>query len=119
MAFTTPAKFLGIWVAGDVDGFTIYTDKRGRITAFEKSPPEKPPSALQTRQRQRFRAAQRSWSLLSREERARLEEACRSASVPMTGQNLWIHTSLKADHNALDTLERQTGITLPRPTTIA
>lgn len=102
-------------ISGDVGGFTIYTDRFGRKVVFPKSPPEKPPSTEQLRQQTRFKTAQASWKSLSEIEVKNLEDACKKTNVPMTGQNLWIHTALTNDQEAMRTIQRQSGITLTIP----
>lgn len=113
MAWSIPWQILGLTVSGDVGGFTIYTDRYNRKVVFPKSPPEKPPSEEQIALRSRFTEAQSAWSVLNASNKAALEEACRKLSVPMTGQNLYIKVALTNDQGALETLERQSGITLP------
>lgn len=115
MAYTIPWNLLAMQISGDVGGYTIFTDRFGRKTVFPKSPPEKPPSSQQLIQRQRFKTAQTSWNALSSDQVKNLEDACRITNVPMTGQNLWIHTALTNDTEAMKTIERQSGITLTIP----
>jgi hypothetical protein len=119
MALTIPASVLGLIVSGDVDGLTIYTDRYGQKIAYPKSPPDKPPSALQIIQRDRFRAAMNNWKVADAQVRADYESVSLLASLCMTGLNLWLHFSLKGRQSALTTLSRQTGITLPMPPAIA
>ncbi len=118
MAYTAPWQLMGIWVSGDVGGITIYTDQRGRKTAFPKSPPEKPPSEKQIHQRARFRTAQVAWSNLTDTEKRNLEEACIRTSLVLTGQNLYISASLRNDDEGLVTVSRQANVPLPTVTYI-
>jgi hypothetical protein len=104
---------MGLQVSGDFADLTIYTDRYGRKVPFLKSPPKEPPSPAQVAQRASFRAAQQSWAALSASQKAALEDACRRTSIPLTGQNLWIHTKMKLDDAAYHTIERQSGINLP------
>lgn len=113
MAYTLPLQLFGVWVSGDVDGLTIYTDRFGRKVAFPKAPPEKPPSDLQTHQRNRFRDAQVAWNALTPGQKKQLEDAAEKGSLVMTGQNLYISVALRNDSTALATLARQTDTTLP------
>lgn len=115
MAFTVPMNILGFQVSGDIGGLTIYTDRYGKKVAFPKSPPKDPPSEKQLHQRMRFREAQLSWTGLSNQVKKDYENLCRIANVPMTGQNIWIHTALRNDRRAIKTLIRQTGVTVPIP----
>lgn len=115
MAFTVPVNILGLQVSGDIGGLTIYTDRFGKKIAFPKSPPKDPPSEKQLHQRIRFRDAQQSWTGLPNQVKIDYEELCRKANVPMTGQNIWIHTALTNDETAIKTLIQQTGISVPIP----
>lgn len=115
MAFTTPVHMLGLQVSGDLGELTIYTDRFGKKVAFPKSPPKDPPSEKQTAMRLRFRDAQKQWANLEDQVKKDFEDICRQANVPMTGQNLSMHTALMNDDSALVTLMRQTGITVPIP----
>ena len=113
MAYTVPWQLMGIWVSGDVGDFTIYTDRFGRKVVFPKSPPKKPASKAQISHRARFKTAQSAWNDLSDSDKARLEEATLKSGIVMTGQNLYISVAMKNDQTALDTVSRQTGISLP------
>lgn len=106
---------LGLIVSGDIDGITIYTDRHGRKVAYPKSPPEKPPSPLQTFQRTRFKDAMTSWRNSTQQSRTDYEAVSLKTSLSMTGLNLWLHFSLKGRSPALATLSRQAGITLTMP----
>ncbi len=116
MAFTVPVNILGIQVSGDLGGLTIYTDRFGKKVPFPKSPPKEPPSPQQSHQRAKFAAAQKEWSTQTDQVKKDYEDLCRITNVPMTGQNLWIHTALRNDFTALETLQRQSGISVPSPT---
>ncbi len=114
MAWTVPWNLIGLGVAGDVGGLTVYTDRFGRKVAYPKSPPDKPPSDLQIAQRTRFREAQAAWSALDLGQKLNLELAVMKSSICMTGQNLYITVALKNDQAGLDTIARQTDLTLPQ-----
>jgi len=113
VAWTIPWHLIGMQVSGDVGDFSIYTDRFGRKVVYPKAPPEKPPTAAQTARREAFKAAQQSWSALSSEAKANLEEACRVLSMPLTGQNLWISAVMRQDTTAYRTVAAQSGIALP------
>lgn len=102
-------------VSGDFGDLTIYTNRFGKKVAFPKSPPDKAPTPIQNQQRSRFFLAQADWSSQTKQVKSNLEELCRKANIPMTGQNLWIHAALMNDNQAIVTLERQTGISVPKP----
>jgi len=113
VARSIPWNLLGFGVSGDVGGYTIYTDRKFRKVAFPIAPPEKPPSPAQINLRARFKTAQANWKAETDQVKQELEEACRRASIVMTGQNLYIKVALKNDNDALQTLAKQTGTTLP------
>jgi hypothetical protein len=113
MALGVPANALGLIVSGDVDGYTIYTDMKGRKVAFPQAPPKEPPSPLQISHRARFRQAQEAWTALTVPEKEALELACQRASLAMTGQNIYIAIALKNQPGLVETLERQTDLALP------
>lgn len=113
MAWTIPWQIIGLQVSGDFGDLTIYTDRYGKKIPFPKSPPKEPPSAAQLAVRSAFKTAQAEWKALTANQKAALETACRKTSVPLTGQNLWIHCRTTNDWDAYATIQRQSGITLP------
>lgn len=114
MAFTVlPFNLLGFRVAGDVSGFTCYTDKFGRKVWYKKAPPDKPPSQRQLDRRRLFKLAVEAWKNLTAEEKQQLEIAASKASLCLTGQNLYTSCSLRAAEGTYRTIERQTHTTLP------
>jgi hypothetical protein len=115
MAWTFPPNLIGIAAAGDCGDLTMYTDRFGQKVWFPKSPPKDPPSPAQASLRAAFKSAQQSYMALSAAQKKTLEDACRRTSIPMTGQNLWIHTIMKLDKDAYLTIQRQSGLTLPTP----
>jgi len=118
MAFATALDIWGLIVSGDIGDLTIYTDRFGRKTAYPISYPNKPPSPLQIIQRNRFRDAQAQWSTLTTAQRAAYELAVNRASLCMTGQNLYISIALKASWGTLETIAKQTGVSLVPPTPV-
>lgn len=106
---------LGLVVVGDLAGQTIYTDRHGRKIFYKQSPPQKPPSAMQTLQRQRFADAVQNWHDATAETRDNYEKASLAASLSMTGLNLWVSISLTAKLAVLATIQRQTLVELPPP----
>lgn len=113
MALGVPPNALGMIVSGDVDGYTIYTDMKGRKVAFPQAPPKEPPSPMQISHRARFASAQSAWTALTPQQKATLELATDRTSLAMTGQNLYIAIALKSNPDLVRTLERQTDLTLP------
>lgn len=113
VALTVPAQVMGLIVSGDVAGYTIYTDMRGRKVAFPVAPPKEPPSPPQIAHRERFRQAVAAYLALSAEQRATLELCVQRASLALTGLNLYIAIALKNQTGLVETLERQTDLSLP------
>lgn len=109
------SNVLGLVVSGDLGDLTIYTDRFGKKIVFPKSPPKDPPSAAQTVQRERFRSAQQAYMALTSQEKIAYEDLALAASLCATGQNLFIHVSLKHSFEFLATLQRQWGIPVPNP----
>ena len=115
MALGIPANALGLIVAGDVGGYTIYTDRHGRKVVFPRSPPKKPPSPMQIKQRARFAQAVTNWRNATQLTRDQFEALSMRANICMTGHNLFIALSLRDDPKLFDTLKRQTGLPAPLP----
>lgn len=115
MAYSIPWNLIGINVSGDIGDLTIYTDRFGKKVPFPKSPPKEPPSPEQTQVRNRFRSAQQTYMALSDSEKLAYEELTKKLSLMMTGQNLWISISMKGDVESLQTMMRQSGVTVPIP----
>lgn len=114
MAFTVvPWDLLGFRVMGDCGGYTIYTDRYGRKVFYKKAPPDKPASPLQRHHRDRFRDAVVAWKALDDAEKQSLEAAVASASLCLTGQNLYTSCALRHDAATYMTVERQTAVQLP------
>lgn len=105
-------KLLGFNATGDLGPFTAYTSTRHGTVWFYKSPPLKPPSRFQIRQRDRFRLAAEGWRSLTDEERSRWDLACRLAGLYLSGYNLWIFWQLVQSRPHMRTIERQSGVTL-------
>lgn len=118
MAIGIPASMIGMIVSGDVDGLTIYTDRHGRKVAYPKSPPKEPPTDIQIACRARFKAAQAEYMSMTDDQKFRYEELTRKASLCLTGQNLFIHVAMKHSFGLLDTLQQQTGVSVPAPTPV-
>ena len=115
MPFGIPASIIGLVVVGDLAGQTIYTDRHGRKIYYPQSPPNKPASPMQIKQRARFQTAVENWKATDPTTRIRYEDASLAASLAMTGLNLWVSISLTEDVEVLETIARQTGIPLSPP----
>lgn len=114
-----PAKHLysifGFLIWGDLGPVTMYRNKQGKIVAFSKTWPDKPPSAEQEAQRLIFTEAAADWQTLTACQRGEWETASRRASLCMHGYDLFVHWKCCGDDQAIQTLERQTGTTLLPP----
>jgi hypothetical protein len=108
--------FLGLYVAGDLGPLTIYTNKRGKIVWYPRSPPKEPPTSAQLLQRQRFAYAQHLWSTQSKQVKADWETAMKRMALDMTGQNAFMSISLRNDHDAVARINHRTGLNLTNPT---
>jgi len=118
MALGFPPNIIGLIVSGDVGGITIYTDRHNRKIAYPKSPPKEPPTKMQVDVRARFKAAQAEYMAITAEQKADYELLTKAASLCLPGQNLWIHVAMKHTQGTLDTLQRQTGISVIAPTPV-
>ena len=106
-------RWLGFNSQGDLGGWTFYTSKDKGLVFFPKSPPLKPPSYLQTVQRNKWRLAATVWRAYTTAQQDLWERAAIAAHLWITGYNLFMFTILTADRSYLQTIERQSGITLP------
>ena len=103
---------LGFVIWGDLGHLTIYRNKRGLVTWFEKTWPHKSPSPAQILQRAKFIEAAAAWQALTFLERRQWNLATARASLCMTGYDLFIHWRLSGDSAAIATLENQTRTSL-------
>lgn len=105
-------QLIGFNATGDLGTLTAYTSRRQGTVWFNKSPPQKPPSDWQRRQRDRFRLAAIAWRALDEETQLRWHVACRRARLYIHGYNLWTWWQLTRARATLSTIERQSGVTL-------
>jgi hypothetical protein len=114
MAFTPfpNARLLGFQAQGDVAGFTLYTSQRGQIVWFPQSPPKEPPSWRQLHFRGLFDAAAAYWKLLTQQQRNDWERASKRASLGIGGYALYVYRFTKHQPGIINTISRQTHITL-------
>lgn len=104
---------LGFSCTGDLGPWTLYTSDRHQIVYYPRMPALNPPSPKQLTQRASITAAAASWRALSNADRTAYETASRRASLKITGYNLWVYLKLTDRRDVVDTIARQTGVTLP------
>jgi len=115
MAKAFPPSLLGLRVSGDVGGVTYYTDRDGNNIAFPQDPPKVPRSILQAKQRIRWAATSRAWDEEPAHVRRAYTLAAARLSLQMGGRNLYFSLAFRQDEGLRQTLERQSGQTLPMP----
>lgn len=104
--------FLGWRIQGDLGPWTFYTSARGSIVWYERTPALNPPSAIQQVMRDRWRIAAQAWHSLDQETKARWELASQRANLHITGYNLWVYWRTTQDRTSVETVARQSGLTL-------
>ena len=108
-------KFVGIlgfvtW--GDLGPLTMYRTKAGRMVFYPKAPPLSPASPAQKRNRDLWREAAAAWNRVPAARRERWERASKTASLSITGYNLFVYWWTTRDTAAIRTVERITGLDL-------
>jgi hypothetical protein len=106
-------RYLGLNSQGDLGGWTFYTSKDKGLVFFPKSPPLKPPSYLQTVQRNKWRHAAQVWNAYTEQQRQDWMEAAIRAHLWIHGYDLFIYVITKPDRSILQTIERLSGIAIP------
>jgi hypothetical protein len=107
-----PWKFCGTNIQGDIDGLTLYVSSRGKVVAFLRAPPDKPPSQDQVTVRNRWRAAATTWAALPAGQRNNWLVAAKQARLRIGGYNLWTYWFTRQDDGPIRTIERMTGLAL-------
>ena len=105
-------QLLGLRIQGDLDGITCWRSRQGGIIWFPRAPPRKPASALQTLQREKWRAILDDWNAFTDEQRANWMQLADRGHLHMHGMNLYIWWRCAQDDATIQTLEHQTGITV-------
>lgn len=104
--------FLGLRIQGDLDGITCYRSKGGGIIWFPRAPPTKPPSELQEAQRAKWKQILLDWLDLPAATRLAWMHLALRAHLRIHGLNLYIWWRCSQDDRIIQTLQRQTGITV-------
>jgi len=108
----TILPLIGLFPSGDVGPFTVYTTRRKGVVWFPRSPPEKQPTVLQRRCRNRFRLAAWVWRSMPLPQRGEWERASQLAPLSITGYNLFVFHQLTRDDATIRTVERLSGVQL-------
>lgn len=106
-------KFLGFNTQGDLGPWTFYTAKDKGLVWFVKAPPLKPPSYLQSHQRNVFRNSARMWRAYTPAQRLLWMRAARLANLRIHGYHLFTYVNATRDTSILPAIERLSFITLP------
>lgn len=104
-----------MYITGDIGPLTFYTSQRAKLVAFPRAPPLNPPSPTQEIIREYFREQATAWRNLTNDQRAQWLEAAKRCNLHITGYNLWCWFYRSRNEQQLQTIERQSGITLTRP----
>ncbi len=115
MAYTDLRQLghLGGWkIQGDVGPLTVYTRRDGRQVMYPRAPPDVPESTEQLHYRNLWRSLGITWQAMTKPARTNWATAAQRAGLGITGFNLWMYYQLRKDQRAIQTIERQTGITL-------
>lgn len=108
--------WIGLSAQGDLGPLTIYTDKRGKTVFFLRAPPLVPASPTQEVMREFFRNAASQWRKTTRANRDAWQRAANRCSLGISGYNLWVWYLRHREEKVIETIERQSGETLIRPT---
>lgn len=103
---------VGLTPSGDLGPLTGYTSKRGKPVWFQKAPPKSPPTGWQRQQRNKFRVIAILWQTLQPQQRLDWEAAALKANLNVTGYNLFVWYQHTLEDATINTVERQSGITL-------
>ncbi len=105
-------NFWGWNTQGDFGPYTFYTSKRKGLVFFLRAPPKEKPSVWQTHQRTIWKQIADLWTNTTEENRTNWEKASKKLRLSITGYNLWMWYHCHADRKIIETIERQSGITL-------
>lgn len=103
---------LGFNATGDLGPWTLYTSARHQIVFYPRMPALNPPTPLQLVMRNRWSLAAAAWQMLTPAARKNWELASKRARLKITGYNLWLYLSTTGDRATVDTIARQSGVTL-------
>lgn len=103
---------LGLRVTGDAGPWTFYFSSRKQIVFYPRMPADKPASPAQVVLRAYFKAAAMTWRALPIAKQKAWERASKRAWLRCTGYNLWTYYAVTSDRQTINTIERQSGVSL-------
>lgn len=109
------AVILGLQAQGDFGPWTCYTQRKGgrrSIVLFAKIWLSDPTTISQVNHRNRVRRAMAAWRALPVDERQNWQLATRRLSLNLNGAALWMYWHMRRDRRKLETIERQSQLTL-------
>lgn len=108
-------QILGLQVQGDLGPMTCYTQKhkhRRSVVLFPKIWLSDPTTIKQRNHRDRVRQAATAWHALPPNERRNWLQAAKRLSLRANGYALWTYWHMIQLRAPIETIERQSGITL-------
>lgn len=105
---------IGLKIQGDLGPITCYTSKRNRVVWYLKAPPKDPPSWQQVDQRNLFQMIGWAWQALGAINQTVWNAAAAAANLRISGFNLFSYLYVTGDESVIETIEHQTGLSLPR-----
>ncbi|HWN10119.1 MAG TPA: hypothetical protein VNO50_12785 [Pyrinomonadaceae bacterium] len=110
------AFMLGFSAQGDFGWSSWYTRKNGSKVCFPKYVLDgKRKTPARVAQRDKWRAAAAEWRLLTQQRKKDWQAAARKLSLPATGYNIFLWYQISNNTAVIQTIERQTGISLLGP----
>lgn len=104
---------MGFAAQGDFGPYTMYTSAlRGSIVIFLKAWLKDPTSPKQKAHRDRVREAAHRWKQLTKHERETWELATKRLRLGLNGYNLFVSYWMVPNYLVIQTIERQSGLTL-------
>lgn len=105
-------NFFGVRIQGDIGPITCYRSSRRGLVWFPKAPPKCPPTDLQIDHRDKWKDIIENWTELPAATKENWERLTRRASLSLSGINLYIWWRCSQDDAIIQTLQRQTGISV-------
>lgn len=103
---------IGYSVTGDLGPWTFYRSKRGALVFFPRAPALNPPTHRQLVMRDHFKNAAFIWQTLTPTDRTAWMTLATRARLRVTGYNMFVYWRTTSDWSIIQTLMRQTGVTV-------